>query len=207
VRLVLASASPRRRELLARLGFAFEVVASGVDEDGAAAASPRSLARRLAREKALDVAAGRPDEAVLAADTIVVLRGEVLGKPRDAAEAREMLARLRGRTHRVLTGVALRVPGRRLLAAHVVTRVRMRTYAAEEVEAYIAGGDPFDKAGAYAIQDEGFRPVEAYAGCYCNVVGLPLWTALRLLSAAGLQPPGAPDMLPACAACPERPSV
>ncbi|HWO73432.1 MAG TPA: Maf family protein [Dehalococcoidia bacterium] len=207
MRLVLASSSPRRRELLARLGFEFEVVPPEVDEDGAVTASARALARRLAREKALDVAARRPHEAVLAADTVVVLRGEVLGKPRDAAEARETLARLRGRTHRVITGVTLCVPGRRLLSAQVVTRVRMRTYGAEEVEVYIASGDAFDKAGAYAIQDERFHPVEAYAGCYCNVVGLPLWTALRLLSAAGLQPPGAPDMLPACAACPERPSV
>lgn len=207
MRLVLASSSPRRRELLARLGFEFEVIPPKVDEDGAVAVSAGALARRLAREKALDVAARRPHEAVLAADTVVVLRGEVLGKPRDAAEARETLARLRGRTHRVITAVALCVPGRRVLSAHVVTRVRMRTYGAEEVEVYVVGGDAFDKAGAYAIQDERFHPVEAYAGCYCNVVGLPLWTALRLLSAAGLQPPGAADMLPACAACPERPSV
>jgi MAF protein len=217
--LILASASPRRRELLARLGLPFEVVEPQVDERGLGG-RPERLARRLAAAKARAVAASRSQATVLAADTVVAYRGDILGKPQDAAEAEAMLRRLRGRSHRVVTAVAVLPPAqtgarrggrRRPLIDHAVTRVTMRRYSDAEIAASIARGDPFDKAGAYAIQDERLSPVEAYdslpadrRGCYCNVVGLPLWTALRLLSRAGLDiTQVTPErLLPQCAVCP-----
>jgi septum formation protein len=203
ITLVLASASPRRRELLSRLGLDFRVIPSDVDESLVTASRPVLLARRLARAKAEDVASAHAKETVIAADTIVVHQGDVLGKPGDTPEARVMLDRLRGRVHRVITAVALAVPGRRLRVEHVRSRVHMRTYATAEVEASIARGDPFDKAGAYAIQDPIFRPVESFEGCYCNVVGLPLWTTLHMLENAGAGVPSAalPEV---CVMCPER---
>ncbi len=209
--LILASASPRRRELLARLGLPFEVVEPQVDERGLGG-RPEPLARRLAAAKARAVAASRSQATVLAADTVVAYRGDILGKPQDAAEAEAMLRRLRGRSHRVVTAVAVLPPARRRpLIDHAVTRVTMRRYSDAQIAASIASGDPFDKAGAYAIQDERLSPVKAYdslpadrRGCYCNVVGLPLWTALRLLSRAGLDITQiAPErLLPQCAVCP-----
>ncbi len=210
--LILASTSPRRRELLARFGLPFEVVGPQVDERGLGG-RPERLARRLAAAKARAVAASRSQATVLAADTVVAYRGDILGKPQDAAEAEAMLRRLRGRSHRVVTAVAVLPPAptgarrggrRRPLIDHAVTRVTMRRYSDAEIAASIARGDPFDKAGAYAIQDERLSPVEAYDGCYCNVVGLPLWTALRLLSRAGLDiTQVTPErLLPQCAVCP-----
>jgi septum formation protein len=203
---ILASASPRRRELLNALRLDFEVVPSTVDEEAFSGGRPEALARRIARAKAVEVAARRPDAAVLAADTIVVQRGAVLNKPGDAAEAREMLARLRDRWHRVVTAVCL-VSVRGTRVRHAVTRVRMRPYTLDEVKASIARRDPFDKAGAYAIQDPELAPVAAYEGCYCNVVGLPLWTARRLLTEAGIEVPSGAAMPPACATCPLAPVV
>jgi len=203
---ILASESPRRRDLLARLGLHFRVVPAGIDEaallDGG---RPQRLARRLARAKAEAVARDNPHAVVLAADTLVILRGQVLGKPTAAADAKRMLAGLRGRRHRVVTGVTLQLPhGRRPLLQHVTTTVRMRSYSDGEIEAYVRSGAPFDKAGAYAIQNAAFDPVEAYEGCYCNVVGLPLWTVLRLLQSAEIAVAG--ERMPAaCAACPLRP--
>jgi MAF protein len=202
---ILASASPRRRDLLARLGLPFEVVEADIDESDLAG-RPERVARRLAAAKARAVAARRPDATILAADTIVAHRGVILGKPRDGAEAEATLRRLRGRTHRVVTAVAVLPPGRRRpLVERAVTRVTMRRYTAAEIAASIARGDPFDKAGAYAIQDERLAPVERYGGCYCNVVGLPLWTAVRLLGRAGLDITHitAADLLPQCGACAE----
>ena len=204
MRLVLASGSPRRRELLTALGFDFDVVPSTVDEESFTGGRPVALARRIARAKAEDVASREPNAIVLAADTIVVLRGDVLNKPRDAEEARAMLTRLRDRSHRVVTGVCV-VQGRRVRMAHVVTPVRMRPYAAHEIEASIARGDPLDKAGAYAIQDDRFAPVASYEGCYCNVVGLPLWTSLRLLRDAGVTRTRVAIMPAACDACLMKP--
>lgn len=203
VRVILASASPRRRELLTRLGLPFEVVEPRVDE-GDTAGRPERVARRLAVAKARAVAAIRPDAFVLAADTVVAHRGTLLGKPGDATEARATLKRLRGRSHRVVTAVAVLPPGRRRpLVEHVATRVTMRRYTDDKIAASIARGDPFDKAGAYAIQDERFPPVARYDGCYCNAVGLPLWMAARLLRRAGLAvSPRPADLLPQCAACP-----
>ncbi len=202
--LILASASPRRRDLLTRLGLPFEVVEADIDES-ALAGRPERVARRLAVAKARAVAARRPDATVLAADTVVAHRGDLLGKPRDAAEAWATLRRLRDLTHRVVTAVAVMPPGRRRpLLGHAVTRVAMRRYADAEIATSIARGDPFDKAGAYAIQDERLAPVAAHQGCYCNVVGLPLWTAIRLLGRAGLDitQVGATELLPQCASCP-----
>ncbi len=205
-RLVLASASPRRRELLGTLGVPFEVAQVDVDERRGDGDGPVRLARRLAIEKALAaLVSGRTDAIILAADTVVAHRGDVLGKPADAPEAEVMLRRLRGRTHRVVTAVAVAPPGGRApLVGHAVTRVMMRRYSDDEIAASIARGDPFDKAGAYAIQDPIFRPVQAYDGCYCNVVGLPLWTAAGLLHRAGMDAaPSQAGMSRQCGACPD----
>ncbi len=202
MKLVLASGSPRRRDLLTGLGFDFEVTPSTIDEESFTGGRPDALVRRIARAKAEDVASRQRDAVVLAADTIVVLRGDVLNKPGDAAEARQMLGRLRDRWHRVITAVCLTAQGRRMRVEHVVTRVRIRPYEARAIEASIALGEPFDKAGGYAIQDPDLAPVAAYEGCYCNVMGLPLWTATRLLAEAGVTPSKAGAWPEACGACP-----
>jgi len=205
--LVLASASPRRRDLLVRLGIPFEVLTPDVDEGAGDGAGPVLVARRLAQEKALAVARRCPEAVVLAADTVVAGRGVLLGKPRDAAEAAAMLQGLRGRTHRVITAVAVLAPGRvRPLVDHALTSVTMGRYTDEGIAASIARGDPFDKAGGYAIQDDVLAPAERYEGCYCSVVGLPLWIAVRLLGRAGLDIThiGESQLLPQCASCPLR---
>ncbi|HEU4759246.1 MAG TPA: Maf family protein [Dehalococcoidia bacterium] len=214
--LILASASPRRRELLSRLGLPFEVLAPQIDEK-LEGAPPSRLARRLAATKATAVAVQRPDATVVAADTVVAYRGVLFGKPEDPDEARVILSLLRGRTHRVTTAVAVQPPRRvetpgwgvSTLVDHVVTVVRMRRYTDEEIAASIARGDPFDKAGAYAIQDPLLRPVESYDGCYCNVVGLPLWTTVRLLGRAGVDITHvtASGLLPQCVTCPLAPVI
>ena len=206
--LILASASPRRSELLARLGIPFEVRPVSVIED-VDSTKPAIVASRLARMKAEAARLADAEAPVLAADTVVVHEGAILGKPRDAAEAREMLRRLRGQSHRVITAVAV-IPrgGRAALLRHPETEVTMRRYTDEEIAASIARGDPFDKAGAYAIQDPLLRPVGRYQGCYCNVVGLPLWTTVEMLRRAGLDITVTADsLLPQCAACPLRPLV
>jgi MAF protein len=204
VTLILASASPRRSELLTALGFDFEVEPSNVDEEAFGGGCPAALARRIARAKAAEVAARRPDAKILAADTIVVLGGAVLNKPRDAAEARDMLLRLRGRRHRVITAVCL-ARGGRLRVQHAVTRVWMRPYRDDEIEASIQRGEPFDKAGGYAIQEPLFAPVAAYKGCYCNVVGLPLGITLGLLREAGTEPVSTLNLPDACYECLTKP--
>jgi septum formation protein len=182
--LILASGSPRRRRLLVCLGIPFRVVVPTVDEDAPslAAVTPEHMAEVLAKAKALSVAQ-QSEGLVLAADTLVVDGDTVLGKPRDTAQATAMLRRLRDREHRVITGLALVDAARPNLGLvdHVTTAVQMRPYGKDEIEAYIARGEPFDKAGAYAIQDEAFHPVASYDGCYCNVVGLPLRAVIRLL--------------------------
>jgi MAF protein len=203
--LVLASGSPRRRELLSHLGLEFEVVVPAFEEPSYLAGRPAAVARRLATAKALDVATHNRHAGVLAADTVVAFRGSLLGKPADAKEARSMLRLLRGRGHRVTTAVALVPPSRaRPRVAHTVSRVSMRQYTDAEIDAAIAAGVPFDKAGGYGIQDPVLDPVERYDGCYCNVMGLPLWTVAGLLGQAGFLP----DMssMPArCLECPARP--
>lgn len=185
--LVLASASPRRRELLGQLGLRFTVAAADLDETPQADEAPEAYVLRLAREKARAVAARFPGAWVLAADTTVVLGSELLGKPRDEAEAREMLSRLSGRTHEVHTGVAL--AGRAEEATVVRTRVTFRTLSAGEIDWYVGTGEPLDKAGAYAVQGRGGVFVEALEGSPTNVIGLPLGETLALLARAGVPLP------------------
>lgn len=185
--LVLASASPRRKELLTQAGFEFRVIPSHVPEELQAGEDAISFARRVAREKAQSVyeaqlALDRAEDPllVLGADTIVVVDGEILGKPPDAAGAAAMLAKLSGRTHEVITGVAL-VSRAGTESAAEVTFVRMRTLSAAEIEAYVATGEPMDKAGAYAIQGRAARWIPRIEGCYFNVVGLPIALVTSLI--------------------------
>ncbi len=191
---VLASNSPRRRELLALTGWEFEIAPADVDETPLPAEPAAEYVLRLAQSKARAAAALRadtsaPDTLILAADTTVVDDGLILGKPRHAAEARQMLKRLRGRTHQVYTAIAvLRLGDLALLTDLCCTDVPMRSYSEAEMDIYIASGDPLDKAGAYAIQHPGFRPVERLEGCYANVVGLPLCHLQRTLRKMGLAP-------------------
>ncbi|MEO8274787.1 MAG: Maf family protein [Thermoanaerobaculia bacterium] len=183
-KLVLASASPRRSALLAELDLQFTVRPSGADETPLAGESPADLVRRLACAKALARLA--PGEIVLAADTIVVIDEEILGKPADEAAARAMLAQLSGREHEVWSGVAVAEKGR--LATRVErTLVRIRALEPGEIAAYVAGGEPSDKAGAYAIQGWGAVYVEGITGNYTNVVGLPLPAVAACLRELGFE--------------------
>lgn len=184
---ILASASPRRRELLALILAEFDVIPSDIEERLAGSPSPETVAD-LALRKARAVA-GRVDNGVaLAADTVVVVDGEALGKPGSAIQAWAMLRRLRGRAHEVITGVA-GVDARtgRARLGGVVSRVVMRRYTDEAIEEYVAGGEPFDKAGGYAIQEQGGRLVAGWAGSYSNIVGLPLEATGRLLGELGVR--------------------
>jgi len=188
--LILGSASPRRRDLLAQAGLAFEVQAADIDERALPGEAPRALAERLAREKAGAVATrvGTPPRRfVLGADTIVVVDGDVLGKPVDADDAVRLLARLVGRAHEVLTGVALVASDApdRADTRVVASRVVMRAASTDEIRRYVATGEPLDKAGAYAAQGEGRRFIEAIHGSETNVIGLPMDETLALLRAAG----------------------
>ncbi len=184
--IVLASGSPRRRELLARLGLRFEVDPPRRDEGlPFPAEGPDAYAGRISTAKAAEVAERRPDALVLAADTVVVLDGEVLGKPADAEEARAMLARLSGRQHAVHTGVTVRAPDGARATGTEVTQVRFRPLQSEEIDAYVATGEPLDKAGAYGIQEYGAAFVEGVTGCYFNVMGLPVVRLLALLDEVG----------------------
>ena len=174
--LILASASPRRRDLVRLLGRRCRVAAADIDETPGHVESPDRLTERLASSKALTVAqhAQGGDGLVLAADTVVVLDETILNKPADHHEALLMLTGLRGRDHRVLTGVALTVRGQLAWTSVVETTVWMRSYTLQEMARYVASGLPLDKAGGYGIQDGKFKPVERIDGCYSNVVGLPL---------------------------------
>jgi nucleoside triphosphate pyrophosphatase len=204
--IILASASPRRRELFARLDLPFQVRPVHVNEDIPAGGNPEIIARRLARTKAEAARLVDPNSAIVAADTLVALNGILLGKPADAEAARRMLQSLRGRRHEVVSAVAvMRKGGRAALVRHPATHVLMRDYSEAEIEGSIAHGNPFDKAGAYAIQDEYFRPVESHDGCYCNVVGLSLWATIELLRKADVTVnPAVEQLLPQCATCPLR---
>ena len=196
---ILASSSPRRRELLARLGITFHILKPDIDESQRTGEAPLAYVQRLSREKAAAVVRQLDTAAtVLAADTVVILSadtmgieetGAILGKPADAAEARAMLRRLRGRVHQVCTAMTLLVidtDGTQHAETRVTrTDVTMRDYTDAEIEAYIATGDPFDKAGSYAIQHPVFQPVARIDGCYTSVVGLPLCTLQTMLAAIG----------------------
>lgn len=179
---VLASGSPRRQQLLRAAGIEFRIVVPGVEEPVALPARARyaALVRAAALAKAAWVA-HRAQGLVVAADTVVVCRGEVLGKPADEGEARRMLERLSGRRHRVYTGVAL-VQGERRLADYERSEVAFRRLSKQEIDRYLATGEPMDKAGAYAIQGRGGALVRAIRGCYTNVIGLPLPKLLAMLS-------------------------
>ncbi|HYG64518.1 MAG TPA: Maf family protein [Thermoanaerobaculia bacterium] len=184
--LVLASASPRRRELLAGLGLRYVVRPADVDESVRPGEPPADYVLRLAIEKAEALA--RPGELVLAADTTVVIDDEILGKPGDADEARRMLRQIAGREHTVLSGVALFEPDRakgRRAAALESSRVRMAALDDEQIGWYVSTGEPMDKAGSYAIQGLGAMFVEAVFGNYTNVVGLPLPLTRRLFAELG----------------------
>ncbi len=180
--LILASASPRRRELLAQAGFTFEVRAAHLNEDPRPEEDPIAYVTRLAREKAQAVfdAGGNAEAVVLGADTTVTLDNHMLGKPEDAADAARMLRLLSGRTHRVITGVAV-VTARRVEVAAEVTGVSFLTLSDEEIAAYVATGEPMDKAGAYGIQGRAARWIPRVEGCYFNVVGLPLALVTTML--------------------------
>jgi septum formation protein len=187
--LVLASGSPRRRELLAQAGYRFEIQVSSVAESRRPDEDAIRFATRLAREKAENVFARHaPGVVVLGADTVVVCDGEVMGKPVDAADATRMLLRLSGRTHQVVTGVALVWSEASAQVAAELTHVTMRTISPQEVSDYVAGGEPMDKAGAYAIQGYAGRWIPRINGCYFNVVGLPLALVTSLLDGVEQRP-------------------
>jgi septum formation protein len=194
--LLLASASPRRRELIKLLGLPVETTSADIDETPLDHEQADELARRLSREKAHAVhsVASRSSSVIIASDTTVSLDGESLGKPVDAAEARSMLVRLRGRVHQVHTAVTLidsapdRARDARAITDLATSDVRMRPYTDQEIDAYIATGDPFDKAGAYAIQHTGFHPAKNFVQCFANVMGLPLCHVTRSLRKLGIEP-------------------
>jgi septum formation protein len=186
-RLILASASPRRRELLAQLGVAFEVIPAEVTEHEDPAAEPRAMVAHNAALKADWVAARQPDALVLGADTTVFIDGTVLNKPRDLAEARAMLRRLRGRTHTVFTGLAVRsVRTGRRLDVGVASEVTFKAFDEAALESYLAQVHVLDKAGAYAIQEHADLIVAGYTGSFTNIIGLPLETTKQILTQCGL---------------------
>ncbi len=183
--LILASASPRRRRLLAQVGLEFEVEPSAIKEDFTGHV-PALAARSLAKAKAKAVQARRPGAVVIGADTVVVKDGVVLGKPRDHAEAESMLRRLSGSAHQVITGVAV-MDGQAEYVDHEVTTVWFRELDEEEIREYVASGEPMDKAGAYAIQGLGAVLVARIEGDYYNVVGLPLTKTVLALRRFGIE--------------------
>ena len=180
--MILASASPRRAELLRNAGIVFTARATDVPERRRRGESPKRFAERLAQEKARAIFRRNPRRAVLGADTIVVVRGTVLGKPRDGRDARRMLRLLSGRTHQVTTAVCLAGPGFEDTRSET-TRVTMRKLSEQEIRDYVASSEPGDKAGAYAIQGLASRFVSRIEGCYFNVVGLPVPLVDRMLRA------------------------
>ena len=183
--IVLASSSPRRRHLLEMLGIDHQVVPADVREVQEPGELPATMAVRLARVKAQAVAKERPDAPVLAADTVVVIDDEVLGKPTDEGDARQMLQRLSGRSHVVITAVALVLPEGKTLERYDMTRVWFRTLSRETIAEYVATGEPLDKAGSYGVQGYGAVLVDRVEGDFFSVMGLPLRLVVELLAAAG----------------------
>jgi len=197
VSILLASASPRRRELLAYLGLPFSVVAADVDETDGDGESPQAMVQRLSQAKALAVVAQHPRGLVIAADTTVALDGASLGKPADAAEATAMLRALRGRSHQVYSGLTVAQDGQTITEL-AESEVWMRDYSDQEIAHYVASGDPLDKAGAYAVQHAGFHPAERVEGCFASVMGFPLCHLARTLARLGVTVPA--DVPAACRA-------
>lgn len=181
MKLILASASPRRKEILNNMGYEFQVKPSGIEEVVHPHMTPDQTATDLARQKAEDIATRHPEDLVIGADTIVVLDETVLGKPRDQEDAVRMLRELRGREHQVITGVAL-IQGQKEQCFSVTTRVWMADASEELLSAYVMSGEPMDKAGSYGIQGKGALLVEKIEGDYFNVVGLPIQKIARVLA-------------------------
>ena len=203
--IVLASTSPRRRDLLSRLSIRFRVVPPSVSEDVRDRESPREMVERLALSKARNVGRSLRRGLVVGADSVVVIDGRVLGKPTDDAEAREMLKSLRGREHQVVTGVTVvDALNQQVWTANQVSTITMREYSDQEIEAYVTSGEPMDKAGAYAVQDRDFRPATLVEGCYANVVGLPLCLLVDMLKDAGYKfgPQPRFQVPEGCSSCP-----
>ena len=198
INLVLASNSPRRKQLLALGNWTFNVIASDVDESPLAAEKPDEYVLRLAKEKVLAVANKVSSESIIiGSDTSVIDGDEILGKPKDAEDAARMLRQLRGRTHQVYTGIAVhRASDQTMLTELSITDVPMRAYSDDEITAYVNTGDPLDKAGAYAIQHPDFQPVHSMQGCYAGVMGLSMCHVLRALQNFDLSP--AADVPTAC---------
>lgn len=185
--LILASASPRRQQLFSLLGVPFTSLTAGVQEHRAHDEEPEEMVCRLSLAKAEALAEDHPERLIVAADTIVVLDGQVLGKPADADEAVAMLQRLQGREHLVFSGLAALSLSTGQQATELArTTVWMRPYSNAEIACYVASGDPLDKAGAYAIQHQEFNPVAYIQGCYASVMGLPLCHLTRALNRLGL---------------------
>ena len=188
---VLASSSPRRREILEKTGLKFMVDAAEINEDHGRRMKPAELAKTISLEKAKVVAARHPCSIIIAADTFGVLDGRLLGKPRDEDEARLMLESMGGRRHRVVTGFTiLDTETGKAVSKAVETKVYFRKLDSEEIEAYVKTGEPLDKAGAYAIQGMGALLVEKIEGDYYNVIGLPLSSLARELKRFGVKLPG-----------------
>jgi septum formation protein len=186
-KLILASASPRRQELLLHAGIEFEVSPAEISEERYPGEAPLNYALRLAQEKASKVAARFPNDYVLGADTIVIVDDEVLGKPRDSQDAARMLTMLSGRGHQVTTAVSVVAPGRPTDTRSCTTAVYFRKLDEDEIERYVASGEPLDKAGAYAIQGGAARWVVRLEGDYSNVVGLPVPLVAEMLRRHGLK--------------------
>ena len=194
--LILASNSPRRKQLLSLGGWAFKVAVTDIDESQRLGEAPGAYVLRLAESKARKSAENaNVNNIVIAADTSVVDGNDILGKPVDSEDAVRMLKRLRGHTHQVYTGLALlRVSDGKVLTDLSVTDVPMRDYSDDEIDAYVKTGDPLDKAGSYAIQHQGFHPVKSIMGCFASVMGLPLCRLTYLLQQFKISPKSAVDM-------------
>lgn len=205
--LVLASGSPRRKQLLETWNVPFTLVASGVSEEVSTLLTPPEMVKYLAISKAGAVARTLETGMVIGADTIVVLKDRILGKPANAQDAKHALRLLRGKWHQVISGVAVvEAPGQRVEVSAVTTRVHMGDYTDREIDEYVATGEPLDKAGSYAIQGLGEALVKAIEGCYNNVIGFPLCELAVLLHKAGvnLNVQGTLCALPSGVACPRQ---
>jgi len=205
-RLILASSSPRRRDLMHATGLSFTIARPDIDETPLPDEAPDRYVARLSREKALAIPA-KAGDVVLSADTTVVKDGAIIGKPADAAEATTMLQGLRARPHLVHTAISVRdVDSGQIRTQVTTTRVIMRAYSDAEIATYVQSGEPYDKAGGYAVQDEQFRPVELLDGCHTNVVGLPMCAACALLAEVGIHltaPTCSPSNLPCVVSLPK----